>query len=275
MQKKQFQTASYLDAPDGKQIYCVHRRPVGESIGSVLVCGPASAERKWAYQTLVDWSHALVQHDYQALTFDYAGTGESSGHFEDMTFSRWQDDISLCAEHLRKVAPIGPLVLHGTRVGALLAAELFSQGVGDALLLWQPPESGRAILWEMLRQSSAHAMLVPGAGRPQTRQQAVASLQAGKLVDVDGYPWSLRLWNSAQDYKLVSAVSDARRPCHAIHIRRVGAPDVAALRGSSAEVVEAANFWTISVLLKPRCEALFERSLAWLSTAISRIAHAA
>ena len=48
-----------------------------------------------------------------------------------------------CIAFLRSHTPRLPLVLHGLGFGGLLAAKHFSQQIGDALLMWSPPKSGR------------------------------------------------------------------------------------------------------------------------------------
>ncbi len=270
------ETARYFDLPQG-QIYTVTHAAQSPRRGAVLLCGPFGVERERAYLTLVTWARALAASGFEVMRFDYRGTGESTGAFQEMTLARWREDASFCAARLSAATQGGALVLQGVRLGALLAAELFAFGVGDGLLLWAPPESAEALLRETLRHNLiTQCMAEPGAPR-RTREQLIAALERGEPVEVDGYPWTQALWRDAQRHRLVLPAAGESRPWHALQPQGAAAAAAAAEKAagvatasvpsapSRPESVDADTFWSSSSnLLVPRCAGFFRASLRWL-----------
>ena len=73
------------------------------------------------------------------IRFDYSGTGESPGRFEDGTLERWLDDVLVIADNFHK----GPLILVGSSMGgwlALHAALRRPQRVGGILGIAAAPD---------------------------------------------------------------------------------------------------------------------------------------
>jgi alpha/beta superfamily hydrolase len=258
---------TYFDLP-GNQIYNVVQHAVGKPRAAALLCGPVGSERERSYPTFVKWSRLLASQGCDTLRFDYRGIGESTGRFEDMTISDWLEDAAYCANRLSETSPGVPLILHGTRAGALIAAELFASGVGDALLLWAPPLSGHALLWDTLRRNLATQMVTdPGSPR-QTREQLVAAMEAGELVNVDGYFWSRHLWHDAQLHTLALPAETDPRPWHIVRINNLASsPATPHLKGRE-EHVKAVPFWDDSTLFYPSGDELFRTSLNWFESSV-------
>jgi hypothetical protein len=119
------------------------------------------------------------------------------------------------------------------------------------------------MLMDMLRRKLAADYMEFSGAEKKTRDAYVRELEAGALVEVEGYPWSLGLWRSAAQYTLAEperlggewfAVSlDARAP-------------PAAPFGASAKIPKPV-FWLQSSHLVADLSALFtvtlERLMAW------------
>lgn len=256
------ESARFFDIVDG-QLYTVTHAAQGALRGAVLLCGPFGVEREHAYLTHVLWARTLAARGFEVMRFDYRGHGESTGSFEDMTLLRWREDAAFCAARLATVRQGVALILQGTRLGALIAAELFASGVGDGLLLWAAPVSAEALLRDALRHTLvAQSMASPDAPR-QVREQLIQALEAGKLVNVDGYFWTLALWKEALGHPLLLPPAGEKRPWHALEAGSV----VATGPGQSIRprVVDADTFWqSSSPLLVPHHEGFFQESLRWL-----------
>lgn len=236
--------------------------------GSILLCGPIGAERERSYPTFVKWARLLAAQGYDTMRFDYRGIGESTGRFEDMTMTGWCEDAAFCAAQLSEISQGIPLILHGARAGALIAAKLFASGIGNALLLWAPPASGYALLWDTLRRNLAANMVANPNIPRQTREQLVAALETGELINVDGYFWSNSFWTDAQRHTLLFPTETERRPWHAVHVKNIPQSAIANNVPSREEQISSAPFWESSSSFSPNTDDLFRVSLSWLDTLI-------
>jgi alpha/beta superfamily hydrolase len=264
------ESARYLDFAHG-QLYTVTHAASRPQRGAVLLCGPFGVERERAYLTLVQWARMLAARGFDVLRFDYRGTGESSGNFEDMTLAHWREDAACCAAQLSATTRGGAVIVHGVRLGALLAAELFDSGIGDGLLLWAPPQSAEALLRDTLRHNLIAQRMADPHAPPIVRETLVAALEAGEPVQVDGYCWTRALWNEARQHALRLPAPGETRPWRALQARVGGVTALEARPPSGAQslknatVVEADTFWgSSSSLLVPRSEGFFHASLDWL-----------
>jgi alpha/beta superfamily hydrolase len=257
----------YFDFSNGQIYHVMHHANI-QRRAAVLLCGPAGAERERSYPTFVKWARTLAAQGYDTLRFDYRGIGESTGRFEDMTLTDWLEDAAFCATRLSEISPDVPLILHGTRAGALIAAELFATGVGDALLLWAPPASGHALLWDTLRRNLAAQMVTNPNSPRQTREQLVAALEAGELINVDGYFWSRNLWRDAQLHALAHPAETEPRPWHIVRISNLATSAINANVQGREEHVRTKPFWEDSLLFRPSSDELSCASLRWLESSV-------
>ncbi|HEX7900886.1 MAG TPA: alpha/beta hydrolase [Planctomycetota bacterium] len=235
---------AYLEH-EGQRLYTVLHPARGARRALLLVAGPFGAERERAYLTSVQWARRLAAEGVDVLRFDYRGLGESTGDFAAMSLAAWKKDVAATARVLRRRDAEAPLILHGLRMGGLLAADLFAEGLGDGLLLWAPPASAREHLWELLRRNVITEMVVRPSGKPKTREAWAAELEAGGRVVVDGYVWTRELWQEAGALALRLPAAEEPRPW-----RRFD---------------HSSRFWESGPRLVPDTAALFEASEAWLA----------
>jgi GT2 family glycosyltransferase/pimeloyl-ACP methyl ester carboxylesterase len=260
--------AGYLDAGD-ERVYYFRHRARGSCRGAVLLIGPFGVERIYAYSSLVSWARRLALEGFEVLRFDYRGTGESTGQFEEMSLESWLEDIALCHEFLRELTGDVPLVLQGLRMGALLGARCFGEGKADAVLLWDPPASGEKMLKEVLRGKLAEDMALGIAGERKNRDAYIAEIEAGDIVEVDGYPWSRRLWESARQFDLMLPPEDEPRPWQLVRLAR-SAKRREVEPGKEWRIpVPVPPFWCDKKTMVPDLSDLFEQSLGWTVDAIS------
>jgi hypothetical protein len=249
---------------DGVQLYTVRHAPAGPRRGAVLLAGPMALERQTASITWRRWAERLASHGFEAWRFDYRGSGESTGAFAGACLSDWRSDLETVAARASRGG--GPLVLVGLRVGALLAARAFADGLGDALLMWEPPPSGRDALMEVLRRRLASDYMEGITGPHATREAYVAELEAGATVEVEGYAWTERLWRDAQEHPLPMPAEDEGRPWLWLGLTRAPRKQVPAAHADRARVPKPA-FWNHAPLAAPDVEELFARSVAFLEEA--------
>ena len=263
--------ASYLDVA-GEQLYLIRNRCRGTPRARVLMAGPFGLERQ---NTAISWrlfAEAAAEAGIEAVRFDYRGTGESTGSFREATFSAWIGDLEAVAAAISS-PPAVPLFLLGLRVGGLLAAEAFARGLGDALLLWGAPASGRAALAEVLRRRLATDFMEGTQDRggsseaPATREAYIRDLEAGVEVEVEGYPWTRALWIDAVGFELRVPPEGETRPWLAFGLNSRPPPGVAADKGAKIAVPRP-PFWHHSPIAVPDLGDLTGASVSFLATCL-------
>jgi hypothetical protein len=186
--------AGYLESR-GSQIYSV-LHGVADPIARVLLVGPFASERFASYVPWVRWARYLASRRIEALRFDYRGVGESAGAFEDVSFDDWNHDVDFLAAWLKSQSPEVPLILHGLELGALLASKTYASGAGDALLLWSAPENANEVL---RRPLSRHVFKNVYERKPLS--DYIRQLEADQPLEVEGYPWSGKLWRESLKFE--------------------------------------------------------------------------
>ena len=241
---------------DGELVYHVRHSPPSLPVARVLLAAPFGLERQTSYLTWVRWARYLASRGLEAIHFDYRGTGESTGRFEQYCLTDWKTDIAALARQLSSDARV-PLLLCGLRMGALLCAELFAEGLGAALLAWAPPPGGQAMLTAVLRRKLASDLLEGLAGPLRTRAAYVERLCSGAALDVEGFPWTQRLWQDAGAHRLVEPPAGDERPWQWWSLEASPAP--ACREGHSRQIpVGKPPFWGHDPVVLPELNHLFE-----------------
>ncbi len=260
---------SYLSV-GGEQLYTVRHPAHGEPRGKVLLVGPFPSQRLYTYISWISWARLLAANGYEVLRFDYRGTGESTGRFEDMSFGTWLDDIGACAEHLDHGESV-PLVLHGLLLGGLLANIRFKSGCGDGLMLWEPAPSGAKLLNEFLRGKLTEDMALQASGLRKNRQVYIDEILAGEVVEVDGYPWTKNLWESTAGFDLELPDPDSERPWHNIRLTRRQKQRSLGDGPEWSIPIPTPPFWVNNQFMVPDLTDLFEQGLGAMNTLVQRI----
>lgn len=256
---------SYIDS-HGEQLYVVRETPAGSISAQVLIVGPFAPYRADSYALMARWSRRLASAGYEALRFDYRGVGESTGRFEEMTFSSWYEDMLACARLLRAREGV-PLVLHGIGVGAVLASNARAEIGARALVLWGPPRSARAMLMDALRSRLAGDLMRASTATRKTREDYIAMLEAGEVLEVEDYRWTRALWDDSArwDLKLPDSPSDAAGLVRSFALGQQHAQLVVA----SGKAVRADPDRKMRPLICPGVEQLFKETVAWVGEAVA------
>ena len=248
----------------GAYLYTVlHEVPT--PVARVLLIGPFASERHFSYHPWVRWARYLAARRIEVLRYDYRGVGESTGVFDEMGFDHWSEDVECLASWFSKRSPAVPLVLHGLEIGAILAGRHFSQGTGDALLLWSPPShAGQALQTSLLRWAGLEQLFESTENR-RTAKDYIRQLELGLSIEVAGYQWSSALWRSSFDFHLPTGLADEddareayKRPVKIVKLGNEAAPLVKPYVGYD-EVKDLSwlysyNFeWIIGALTRVAC----------------------
>src|SRR5512141_881506 len=74
-------------------IYYAHHAALGNVHGTVLLCGALGLEAAHAAIVWTRLARTLAAAGWNAVRFDWRGTGESGGSFAEMTLETWRQDL--------------------------------------------------------------------------------------------------------------------------------------------------------------------------------------
>lgn len=146
-------------------------------LGAILCIQPFGDEATLARRVLAAQARRLALRGWTTLIFDLFGTGDADGDTDDATLEQWRSDLLRASLLARERAP-GSFVVWGTRMGALLGAELaatLDQGA-SATVFWQPPATGAALIDPLLKLTDVGAVArVRVAGKPMQHEDQITA----------------------------------------------------------------------------------------------------
>jgi alpha-beta hydrolase superfamily lysophospholipase len=117
-----------------------------EASAGVVLCLPVGLESLSAHRAFRHLAETLAASGIVTLRFDYTGTGDSAGNLSDVGgIATWLQDIGAATERVRQ-AGVARVGMVGLRFGATLAANAAADNELEALVLWDPCESGSKFL---------------------------------------------------------------------------------------------------------------------------------
>ncbi|HWC90542.1 MAG TPA: alpha/beta hydrolase, partial [Pirellulales bacterium] len=140
------QTAFYLPSQGESLFAWLHMSPHGAGLDhGVLICPPIGFEQLHAHRGLRHLADALARLGLPVLRFDWHGTGDSAGSDADPArCATWVANARDAQSWLRNELGCRRVSVVGLRMGALVAAQAFSDRDIDRFVLWSPVTSGRS-----------------------------------------------------------------------------------------------------------------------------------
>jgi alpha/beta superfamily hydrolase len=235
---------------DDLRLAYVRHLPLAVSRMRVVVIGPIGAERERAHRTIVEFARGLAQRGYEVFRYDHRGHGESEGPFEDGTVGVWSNDAQRVVRHLQThAARPTPTALVGIRMGALIASELFSEGLGDAAVFFGPAD-GASLLRDASRRALVANLVHGQAGQSETEDvhalprarnvTGYSAISAGQEARIDGYVWKPQLVREAASHRFRRPEPHEPRPWIQAELGR-GAMSLAGSAAVSLEKDRRAN----------------------------------
>lgn len=170
-------------------------RAPGASLPGVVLCAPFGDEAIRAHRPFFRLADRLSLIGVPSLRFDYYGTGDSAGEGDEISLTRWEQDVQLATQTLINMSGISAVILLGVRLGALVASRAARLVSPDGLVLWDPISSGQAYWDEVTEQSlpsQAGGFVVPPSFYDQ-----IAACSEDNIQNLS----TPRLWVIADDAK--------------------------------------------------------------------------
>jgi len=164
----------------------------GEGDLALVLCAPFAEEKKCSYRTFVQAARTFAAAGVACLRFDYFGTGDSEGEFQEFSPQRAVRDIGAAADRAREMAGAPRVALLGLRLGGTMALAAAPGASADRVILWQPVLSGRSFFDLTVKRQMLRRQLI-GAARPAEERSSDRSDEhstAPDVIDLDGYPLS-------------------------------------------------------------------------------------
>jgi len=180
--------AFFFQGQSGKLFGVIHspRRDNDTKIG-VVFCAPMAEEKHESYPTFVHFARKLSEKGFWVLRFDYFGTGDSEGEWEQATLHSRINDTLAAIEQLQSQG-LTEVGLLGLRFGGTIACLAASndESIVSFLILWDPIVNGKGYLLNWLRTYLVMEFVLHRQIQ-KTRDQIVEDILAGKKVNVEGY----------------------------------------------------------------------------------------
>jgi hypothetical protein len=171
---------------DGQRCHGMLHLPLGATapVPAVLMLHGFTGQRMEPHRLFVLFSRLLAEHGMASLRFDFRGSGESEGSFDQMTVSRELEDVSAAYTFLGQRPEIDPqrLGLLGLSMGGMMAALSAPRHRFAALGLWAPAHP-KAWLRELHGKPLDDATLRAAFDWPPPDPAALLKEHRGKPLD--------------------------------------------------------------------------------------------
>jgi len=203
---------------DGTRMYGMAHLP-DEAKAGIVFCHPFAEERKSGYRAMVLAARALCEAGFAVLRFDYRGTGDSEGEFQDATVSTREADIAAAMAQLAELSGCDRIGLLGLRLGSLFAARVAEQrGDVSFLVMWEPVTNGKSYFMADLRKKLIKEMMTAGKGSAK-REEIVESLKdPATIIDFDGYLVSGAMYGELEPLDLLKQFGGHKAPTLVVQI---------------------------------------------------------
>lgn len=93
----------------------------------IILCHGLTGDRSGPQRILCNWARQLCENGYLVVRFDFRGSGDSSGLFEETTFCSMEEDLKTVINWSYSNFQFSHLVLGGLSMGGLIALKVMNQ----------------------------------------------------------------------------------------------------------------------------------------------------
>jgi exosortase A-associated hydrolase 2 len=180
----------YLPSSRGKKIFLAHYTSLTpntrHSLQAVILAPPFGEEMNRSKRMFVLCARQLANLGFHAICFDYAGTGDSEGDWEEFGYVDWQQNLKDVCEYAyrQELCEVGLIAL---RLGAPLAAKLLAEKELHIkhCVFWDPIENGQDFFRQLMRTKLVAEMAV--GGEKKTTKEFLDELELVGHIEIGGY----------------------------------------------------------------------------------------
>jgi len=176
----------------GRLFGCHHPSIASSSRSAVVLCAPAGHEYILSHRTLRQLAAQLAKAGDQVFRFDYFGTGDSDGNYEDASLQTWRADVGAAIDHCKLRTGAAVVDLIGLRLGALLALQATAQRSDvRSIVMWNPVIDGAAMLRDWRSAQRAFEAAVGHSRDPRDDQVLGMPLTRGLASELEALDGSV------------------------------------------------------------------------------------
>ncbi|MDP6118520.1 MAG: alpha/beta hydrolase [Planctomycetota bacterium] len=189
----------------GQNVYGILHLPDGDPTHAIVYCSPFAEEQKSTYRVFVELARHLADKGVASLRFDYRGTGDSDGYFQDYLLEDWIGDTVAAIECLKEKSGLDRICVLGVRFGGFIGIQAAqqSESVSD-LILWQPIISGKQFHRQEMRRFMIRQMMTSGKAT-KGEEELASDAEEENVIDMDGYLMRKELTEGIKETDLTSA----------------------------------------------------------------------
>lgn len=267
----------FFPSRSGERLFGVLHEPEARPHDEGFVfCHALAEEKLWSHRVFLSFARYLSARGHIVLRFDMTGEGDSEGCFEKTTIETRLKDIATAREYLLEhFSELSGISLLGLRLGATLAqiSATRDDRAVNRLVLWEPIISGKTYAQELLRVHLANQMAVFGRVTIN-RNQLVAMMEAGELVNIEGYGLTYSLYEAICNIQLDSSEHVLEKPSHVVQIGKENQAireDLASFSGlhpqTTVDTIAEQPFWRETRFYCGQAASLYGKTLEWMESA--------
>ncbi len=259
----------------GNTLYGVIYCPVkATSCPGVIICPPLFTEAMESHGVLVNLARLLAERGYPTLRFDYRGTGESEGQWEEYSIPEYLADIGEASVLLRRKTGGRPIGILGVRMGATMALMKAAEDNSFSFAaLIEPVTHGERYVTDLLRLNVAQQLrdfqkVTAGPGK------LAEIIQAGNEIMIAGFTLNRERYNTLAAIDLFEYGARISVPSALFSFRTSRAADTSAEKlfetirsvspGSIFHRIDRLPFWRQTPRLIRRIPELFDILTEWI-----------
>jgi exosortase A-associated hydrolase 2 len=202
----------YLPSSQNSQIFLAHYAPQGQGgsmgeVQAVIFVPPFAEEMNRSKRMYVLCARLLAEAGIHSIFFDFSGTGDSSGEWGDFDYTDWKNNLIDVYQLTKKIS--SKISLITLRDSALISLDLIKQSEIqiNKCILWDPVDSGDALIRQLIRMKIANAMA--GDLKKITTREVLESVEQSGYLEVGGYHVSSGLIDSISSQKISDSIETA------------------------------------------------------------------